>query len=56
MARTILTDEIDHENYAIDGSNIKVHQDACKVKKEECLGEGATKIHALTGGLCRLCK
>jgi transposase len=30
-----LKDEIDHENYAIDGSYIKAHQDACRIKKKK---------------------
>lgn len=29
-----LKSDIDHENYAVDGSNIKAHQDACRVKKK----------------------
>jgi len=29
-----LRDDIDHENYSIDGSNVKAHQDACRVKKK----------------------
>ena len=28
-----LKDDIDNENYSVDGSNIKAHQDACRVKK-----------------------
>lgn len=28
-----LKDDIDHENYAIDGSYVKAHQDACRIKK-----------------------
>jgi transposase len=28
-----LKDDIDHENYSIDGSIVKAHQDACRVKK-----------------------
>jgi transposase len=30
-----LKEEIDHENYAIDGSYIKAHQDSCRVKKKK---------------------
>ena len=29
-----LKNEIDHENYAIDGSIVKAHQDACRIKKK----------------------
>lgn len=29
-----LKDEIDHENYSIDGSNVKAHQNACRAKKK----------------------
>jgi len=28
-----LKEDIDHENYSLDGSIIKAHQDACRVKK-----------------------
>lgn len=30
-----LKDDIDHENYAIDGSIVKAHQDACRIKKKQ---------------------
>ncbi|MFT4554496.1 MAG: transposase [Chlamydiales bacterium] len=33
----VLKDDIDHENYAIDGSYIKAHQDACRIKKKRRL-------------------
>jgi transposase len=29
-----LKDDIDQENYAIDGSIVKAHQDACRIKKK----------------------
>ena len=29
-----LKDDVDHENYSIDGSIVKAHQDACRVKKK----------------------
>lgn len=53
-----LKDDIDNENYSLDGSIIKAHQDACRVKKtEEALGKSrggtTTKIHAETDGLGR---
>jgi transposase len=28
-----LKDDVDNENYSIDGSNVKAHQDACRIKK-----------------------
>ena len=30
-----LQDDIDHENYSVDGSIVKAHQDACRVKKRK---------------------
>ena len=57
-----LKDDIDNENYSVDSSHIKAHQDACRVKnqKEECLGTSrggiTSKIHALTDGLGRCVK
>lgn len=29
-----LKEDIDHENYMIDGSIVKAHQDACRIKKK----------------------
>lgn len=29
-----LKDDVDNENYSIDGSSIKAHQDACRIKKK----------------------
>ena len=29
----VLKDEVDAENFSVDGSNVKVHQDACRIKK-----------------------
>lgn len=29
----VLKDDVDNENYSIDGSIVKAHQDACRIKK-----------------------
>ena len=31
----VLKDDIDKENYSIDGSIVKAHQDACRIKKKQ---------------------
>ena len=30
----VLKDDVDNENFAIDGSIVKAHQDACRIKKK----------------------
>lgn len=30
----LLKEDIDHENFSVDGSYIKAHQDACRIKKK----------------------
>ena len=31
----VLKDDVDTENYSIDGSIVKAHQDACRIKKKQ---------------------
>ncbi len=30
----VLKDEVDNENFSVDGSIVKAHQDACRIKKK----------------------
>jgi transposase len=39
-----LKDDIDNENHAVDGSIVKAHQDACRVKKKQKRHSGSLEV------------